>query len=64
MSDRFILNENPEGIDILHRSKGLTEQCNSDDVVDRQKVDAKTAAALIASGQARPCQHCIDTGAT
>jgi hypothetical protein len=56
--EQLILNRNT-GMDVLHRSAGLTEMCNSDDVVDRSKVDARTAAAMIAAGEARPCQHCM-----
>lgn len=54
----FILNRNL-GMDVLHRSAGLTESCNSDDVVDRTKVDPLTAAALEKTGEARWCQHCV-----
>lgn len=57
MADRFILNEN-NGVDTVHRAAGLTERCNSDDIKGRKNVDAKTAAALIASGEARACLHC------
>ena len=64
MSDETLILNRNRGQDVLHRSAGLTESCNSDDAIGKQKVDAKTAAALIASGQARPCQHCLATGAT
>lgn len=57
MKERFILNRN-EGQDVVHRLPGF-EECNLDDAKDRQDVDAKTAAALIASGHARACEHCI-----
>jgi hypothetical protein len=59
--DRFILNRN-EGVDIVHRDP--VEECNVDDADGRESVDAKTAAALIASGQARACEHCIESEAT
>lgn len=58
MSADFIVNRNI-GMDVVHRSAGLSEQCNTDSVVDRKKVDARTAAALVASGEARACKHCI-----
>lgn len=57
MKERFVVNRN-EGQDVVHRSPTI-EACNVDDAKDRQNVDAKTAAALIASGEARPCEHCI-----
>lgn len=55
--ERFILNVN-DGTDTVHRARGLTENCNTDDVVGKQNIDAATAAAMIARGQAVPCQHC------
>jgi len=58
MKSRFILNRN-EGQDVLHDRSNLNERCNSDDAKGKQNVDAKTAAALIASGSARACAHCI-----
>lgn len=60
--DRFVLNVNADGLDVVHRN--AMEQCNLDDAEDRQTIDAKTAAALIASGQAQACQHCIESEAT
>lgn len=55
MTDRFILNVN-EGVDTVHRNP--REECNTDQAQGRKNVDAKTAAALIASGEARACLHC------
>jgi hypothetical protein len=52
---RFVLNVNPGG-DVLHTDP--REECNLDDAKDRQYVDARTAASLIASGQAVACAHC------
>ena len=56
MTDRFVLNVN-KGTDIVHRNP--REECNQDDALDRKNVDAATAAALIASGDARACIHCL-----
>ena len=56
MKDYFVLNRN-EGTDTVHRNP--REVCNTDDADGREKIDAKTAASLIASGQAVPCGHCI-----
>lgn len=53
----FLLNRNP-GIDVIHDPTRFSEVCNTDDAKDRSKVDARTAAALIASGEARLCEHC------
>ena len=53
----FVLNFNPDGADVIHRNP--REVCNTDDAVGRQNVDATTAAAMIASGHARACEHCI-----
>lgn len=62
MTDRFVVNVNEAGIDVVHRNP--REECNTDDADDVQTIDAKTAAAMIASGQARTCQHCIEQEAT
>ncbi len=53
----YILNGN-EGIDILHRNP--REQCNtqSDEMKGRERIDSKTADALIATDQARWCEYC------
>lgn len=51
----FVLNRN-EGADTLHRNP--REECNVDDAEDRQTIDAETADALVALGEARRCQHC------
>ena len=58
MSGELILNENANGLDILHRAQGLTEQCNSDDITGRTRVDLLTAQALVSSNRARYCEHC------
>ena len=55
MTDYFVLNRN-EGMDTIHRNP--REECNVDDALDREKVDIGTAVAMVASGQAVPCQHC------
>lgn len=54
----FIVNRNPDAIDVIHDPSRFSELCNTDDAKDRQRVDAKTAAALIATGEARVCEHC------
>lgn len=59
--DTLILNANPGAeLDVLHRSAGLTERCNTDAIrpEDRQRVDRRTADALVQRGAARYCQHC------
>ena len=61
-ADVVILNVNPDGIDVLHPDPG--EQCNTDDAEGRQRVDARTAAALLARGEARLCEHCGSSEAT
>ena len=53
---RFVLNQNPDAQDVIHRNPG--ESCNTDDARGRQSIDADTADALIAMGDARPCEHC------
>lgn len=57
VEERYILNIN-DGVDTVHRANGLTESCNTDDVVGKQKIDALTAAAMIDRGQAVACKHC------
>lgn len=56
---QYFLNVN-EGVDTLHRYPAF-EQCNADGMHDRQVVDAETADALLALGDARRCEHCYDT---
>ena len=55
--EKFILNVN-DGVDTIHRVAGLTESCNTDDVVGKQKIDVATAAAMLGRGTAVRCQHC------
>lgn len=56
-SASYIQNVN-EGIDTLHDKAHLTESCNTDDIVGRKSIDRFSAAALVARGQARWCEHC------
>lgn len=53
----FCLNVN-DGQDTVHRYPAF-EECNLDDADDRKRVDARTAAALIAKGEAQACEHCL-----
>lgn len=46
-----------DGIDTIHRNPG--EQCNLDDSKNDRVVGEDEALAAIASGDARPCQHCM-----
>jgi hypothetical protein len=55
--ERYILNVN-DGVDTIHRAAGLTENCNTDDVVGKKNIDVATAAAMLDKGQAVRCQHC------
>lgn len=58
----FTLNRNTD-VDVLH-VEHPHEECNIDDASDRQRIDARTAAALLDHGQARACGHCSpDPGA-
>ena len=59
--ERYILNVN-DGVDTIHRAAGLTESCNTDDVVGKQKIDVQTAASMLDKGQAVRCQHCNREG--
>lgn len=52
----YKLNRNP-GVDVLHLEHPW-EVCNQDDAEDSEVVDDATAAALIARGAARSCEHC------
>ncbi len=53
--DRFItLNRSN---DVLHRYPSF-EECNADEMEDRDRIDTKTADALLATDQVRRCQHC------
>lgn len=58
----FIVNVNPDSLDVVHDPARFSEECNVDDAKGRQRVDAKTAAALISSGEARLCAHCGRVG--
>lgn len=53
----FILNVN-DGVDTIHRSEGLKEACNTDDIEGRQTVDEMTAEAMVVRGDAVSCKHC------
>jgi len=53
----FLLNIN-DGVDTIHRLEGLTERCNTDDVVGRQRIDGATATSMLEREQAVRCQHC------
>lgn len=53
----FILNRN-DGVDVLHDPERLSEQCNTDQIEGRKRVDPMTAEALILRGDARACGHC------
>lgn len=55
--EKFLLNVN-DGLDTIHRLSGLTESCNTDDIVGRQKVDRATAVSMVARDQAVWCLHC------
>jgi hypothetical protein len=55
---RFIVNVNEGGDDVIHRNP--REECNTDDADNVQAIDPRTAAAMIASGSARTCEHCIE----
>jgi len=59
--EAFLLNVN-DGVDTIHRLKGLTESCNTDDVVGRQRIDGATAASMLDREQAVRCQHCNKEG--
>ncbi len=54
--DRYTLNRNDDGPDVLHCN--AQEECNQDDAVDKQRVDAETAYALLTLSQVRRCGHC------
>lgn len=55
-SDRYVLNVNPEGDDIIHRNP--REECNTDDAKHKVNIDVDTATAIIARGDALRCAHC------
>ena len=52
----YKLNRN-EGVDTLHLEHPW-EECQTDDAEGMTEVDDETAAALLAIGEARACQHC------
>ena len=52
----YLLNHNA-GVDTLHQEHPF-EECNTDDAEGLEKVDDETAAALLATGQAKACEHC------
>lgn len=53
----FILNVN-DGKDTLHDPAHLTENCNTDQIEGRRRVDPMTAEALLVNGDAVACEHC------
>ena len=57
----YIVNINPDGLDVLHKQHG-DERCNRDDMRDRQVIDPDTADALYRMEEARRCQVCWPEG--
>lgn len=55
--EQYLLNIN-DGTDTVHRVRGLTENCNTDDIVGKQRIDRATANAMVAKDQAVWCQYC------
>ena len=53
---RYRLNRN-RGVDTLHTDRPF-EECNVDDALDREWVDAMTAEAMLLRGDAVRCKHC------
>lgn len=62
MSERYVLNVNPGGTDVLHVNP--REECNTDDADHLETVDGLTAASLLDKGEAVRCQHCTREPAT
>lgn len=58
----YILNVNPQGPDRIHDLDNLTESCNTDDVMDGQRIDQATGQRLIETAPAdelERCKHCL-----
>ena len=53
----YVLNENPGGIDVIHRNPH--EECNTDDAKGITPISPDTAVVLLVEGHARACQHCL-----
>ena len=58
MSDRFVLNLNEHGMDVVHRNP--REECNLDDAEGRETIDEATYHALLEHQAALPCRHCTE----
>lgn len=58
--DRYTLNRST---DVLHYYPSF-EQCNADGMSDLERIDSKTADALLATDQVRWCEHCRPDEAT
>ncbi len=56
--DRYTINRNDDGPDVLHYYPSF-EQCNSDEMENRERIDFKTADALLATDQVKRCRHCF-----
>ncbi len=53
--DHYTLNRSN---DVLHRYPSF-EECNQDEMSDRERIDTKSADALLATDQVRRCEHCF-----
>lgn len=56
MTDRIVLNVNDDDLDVVHVNP--REECNIDDSIAAQLIDATTANAMLAEGVAVRCGHC------
>ena len=56
MPDRYLLNVNEAGDDVVHRNP--REECNTDDADHLLNIDADTAIAIVMKGDAVRCAHC------
>lgn len=58
----YLLNENPGSRpDVVHQEHPW-EECNVDQAIDRELIDASRARELVGAGAARFCQHCLAEG--
>lgn len=53
---RYVLVRKADEQDVVHCNP--LEECNTDDALSKQTIDADTADALVNLGDARQCGHC------
>lgn len=55
---RLIINRKP-GDDVIHDLDNIKEECNTDQIKEKEPITLDLAIEYTATGTARYCQHCM-----